>query len=77
MCAVHILPYLSHKMVKIMSLLKYLLKYRSTYYINNVWVLIMVCYSSCQPFPSIYNLNICIRKIFTRFEARIYILFEW
>ena len=76
MCAVHILPYLSLKMVKMMSLLKYLLKYRSTYYINNVWVLIMVCYSSCQPFPSMYNLNICIRIIFTRFEARIYILFE-
>ena len=74
MCAVHALPYLSHKMVKIMFLLNYLLKLIScTNYINNVWVLIMVCYSSCQPFPSIYNLTICTRIIFTIFEARKYI----
>ena len=58
MCAVHALPYLSHKMVKIMFLLDFLLKFSCTNYINNVWVLIMVCYSSCQPFPSIYNLTI-------------------
>ena len=77
MCAVHILPYLSQKNVKIMFLLEYLLKFSCTNYINNVWVLIMVCYSSCQPFPSIYNLSICIRIIFTIFDARKYILFEW
>ena len=74
MCAVHTLPYLSHKMVKTMFLLDYLLKFSSTNYINYVWVLIMVCYSSCQPFPSIYNLTICVRKIFTRFEAPKYFL---
>ena len=34
-------------------------------YINNVLVSILVCYSSCQPFPSIYNLTICMRIIFT------------
>ena len=77
MCAVHTLPYLSHKLFKIMFLLEYLLKFSYTNYINNVWVFIMVCYSSCQPFPSIYYLTICIRIIFTRFEARKYILFEW
>ena len=77
MCAVHTLPYLSHKLFKIMFLLEYLLKFSCTNYINNVWVLIMVCYSSCQPFPSIYNLTICISILFTRFEARKYILFEW
>ena len=65
MYAVHTLPYLSHKMVKKVLLLEYLLKFSCTNYINNVWVLIMVCYSSCQPFPSIYNLTICIRIIFT------------
>ena len=63
------LPYLSHKMVKIMFLLEYLHKFSFTNNINNVWALIMVCYSSCQPFPSIYNFTICIRIIFTRFEA--------
>ena len=68
MCAVHTLSYLSHKMVKIMLLLQYLLKFSCSNYINNVWVLIMVCYSSCQPFLSIYNLTICIRIIFARFE---------
>ena len=77
MCAVHTLPYLSHKLFKIMFLFEYLLKFSCTNYINNVWVLIMVCYSSCQPFPSIHNLTISIRIIFTRFEARKYILFEW
>ena len=65
MYAVHILPYLSHELFKIMFLLEYLLKFSCTNYINNVWVLIMVFYSSCQPFPSIYNLTICIRIIFT------------
>ena len=60
MCAVHTLPDLSHKMVKIVFLLEYLLKFSCTNYINNAWVLIMVCYSSCQPFLSIYNLTICI-----------------
>ena len=55
----------------------YFLKFSCTNYIINVWILIMVCYSHCQPFPSIYNLNICIRIVFTRFEARKYILFEW
>ena len=69
MCAVHTLPYLSHNMVKIMFLFEHLLKFSCTTYINNVWVLIMVCYSSSQPFPSIYNLTICIRIIFTRFKA--------
>ena len=59
MCVVHTLPYLSHKMVKIMFSLEYLLKFSCTNYINNVWVFIMVCYSSCQPFPSImYKDNI-------------------
>ena len=77
MCAVHKLPYLSHKMVKIMLLLEYLLRFSSINNINNVWVLIMVCYNSCQPFSSIYNLTICIRIIFTKFEALKYILFEW
>ena len=77
MCAVHTLPYLSHKKVNIKFLLEYLLKFSCTYYINNVFVLIMVCYSSCQPFPSIYNLTICIRILFTRFVAQKYILFEW
>ena len=77
MCAVNILPYLSHKMVKIMFLLEYLLKFSCTNYINNGWVLIMMYYSSCQPFPSIYNLILCIRIIFTRFEARKYFLPEW
>ena len=77
MCAVHTLPYQSHKMVKIMFILEYLLKFSSSNCINNVCVLIMVCYNSCQPFPSIYNLTICIRIIFTRFEARKYLLFEW
>ena len=77
MCAVHTLPYLSHKLFKIMFLLGYLLKTSCTNYINNVWILIMVCYSSCQPFPSIYNLTICIRIIFTIFDARKNILFEW
>ena len=77
MCAAHTLPYLSYKMVKIMYRLEYLLKFSCTNYINNVWVLIIVCYSSFQPFPSICNLTICIRIIFTRFEAQKYILFEW
>ena len=77
MCAVNTLPYISHKMVKIMFLLEYLLKFRRTDYINNFWVLILVCHSSCQPLASIYNLTLCIRIIFTRFEARKYILFEW
>ena len=70
MCAVHTLPYLSHKMVKTMFLLDSLIKFSCTNYL----VLIMVCCSSCRPFPSIYNLTICIRKKFTRFEARKYIL---
>ena len=77
MCAVHTLPYISHKLFKIMFLLECLLKFSFTHYINNVWVLIMVCYSSYQPFPAIYNFTTCIRIIFTRFEARKYILFEW
>ena len=77
MCVVHTLPILSHKLFKIMFLLEYLLKFSCTNYINNVWVLILVCNSSCQPFPSIYNLTICIRIIFARFEAWKYILFEW
>ena len=76
MCVVHTLPYLSHKLFKIMFLLEYLLKSSCTNYINNVWVLILVCHSSCQPFPSIYSLTICIRVIFTRFETRKYILYE-
>ena len=73
MCVLRTLLYLSHKMVKMMFLLEYLLKFSCTNYINIVWVLIMVCYSSCQPFSSIYNLTICIRIIFTRFEDRKYI----
>ena len=77
MCAVHTLPYISHKLFKIMFLSEYLLIFICTHYINNIRVLIMVGYSSCQPFPSIYNLTICIRIIFTRFEAQKYILFEW
>ena len=70
MCAVPTLPYLSHKMVKIVFLLEYLLQFSCTNYINNVRVLIMVCYSSCQPFSFIYNLTICIRIIFTRLKPR-------
>ena len=59
MRAVHTLPYLSHKMVKMMFLLEYLLKFSCTNNINKVWVFIMACYSSCQPFPSImYKDNI-------------------
>ena len=77
MCVVHTLQYLSHKMVKITFLLEYLLKFSCTNYVNNVSVLNMVSYSSCQPFPSIYNMTICIRIIFTRFEARKYILCKW
>ena len=77
MCAVHTLPYLSHKLFKIMFLSEYLLKFSCTNYINNVWVFIMVCYSSWQPFPSIYNFTICIRIIFTRIEGQEYIVFEW
>ena len=50
MCEVQTLPYLSHKMVKIMFHLEYLLKSSCTNNINNV---IVVCNSSCQPFPSI------------------------
>ena len=76
MCALHTLPYLTHKVFKIMFLLEYLLKFSCTKYNNNVWVLIMVCNSSCQPFPSIYNLTTFIRIIFARFEARKYILFK-
>ena len=57
MCAVHTLPYLSHKLFKIMFLLEYLLKFSCTNYINIVWALIMVCYSSCETFSSIYNLT--------------------
>ena len=79
MCLVHTLPYISHKMVKITFLFEYLLKFSCTNYVNNVSVLIIVCYRSCQPFPSIYNLTLCLRIIFTRFkfEALKYILFEW
>ena len=77
MCVVHTLPYLSHKLFKIMFLLEYLLEFSCTNYINNVWVLIMVCYSACQLFPSFYYLTICIMIIFTRFEAQKYILLEW
>ena len=77
MCVVHKLPYISDKMVKIMFLLEYLLKFSCTIYINNVWVLIIVCLNSCQHFPSIYSLTICIRMIFTRFEAQKYILLVW
>ena len=59
MCAVHTLPYLSHKMFKIMFPLEYLLKFSSTNYINNVGVFIIACYGSCQPFSSImYKDNI-------------------
>ena len=58
MCAVHTLQYLLHKMVKIKFILEYLLKLSCTSYINNVWVLILLCYSFCRPFPSIYNLTI-------------------
>ena len=53
MCVVHTLPYLYHKMVKIMFPLEYLLKFSCTNYINIVRVFIMACFSSCQPFPSI------------------------
>ena len=76
MCAVQTLPYLSHKLLKIMFLLEYFLKFSCTNYINNVWVLIMVCYSYCQLFQSIYNLIICTWIIFTRFEASKYSLFD-
>ena len=69
MCAVHTLPYLSHKMVKIMLLFFFNIYSNSgiEMIINNVWVLILVNYSSCQPFLSIYNLTICVRIILTRF----------
>ena len=52
--AVHTLPYLSHKLFEIMFLLECLLKFSCTNYINNVRILIMVCYSSCQLFSSIH-----------------------
>ena len=59
MCVVHTLPYLSHKMVKIMFLLEYLLQFSCTNYTNNVWVFIRAYHSSCHPFPSImYKDNI-------------------
>ena len=78
MCALQTLPYLSHKLFKVMFLLEYLLKNLAVQIIPTMFlVLIMVCYSSCQPFPFIYSLTICIRIIFTRFEAKKYILFEW
>ena len=77
MCAVHTLPYLAHKLLKIMFCLEYLLKFSCKNHINNVLVLSMVCYSSCQLFPTIYNLTICIRIILTRLKAWKYILFEW
>ena len=77
MSVVHTLSYLSRKLFKIMLFfLEYLLKFSCTNYFNNIWVLIMVCFSSCQPFPSIYNVTTCIRIIFTRFEAREYIFFD-
>ena len=72
MCAVHTLPYLSHKMVKIMFPSEYLPKFSCTNYINNFWDFIMSCYSSRQPFPSImYKDNM--HKISS---PKIY-LFEW
>ena len=37
MCAVHTLPYLSHKLFRIMFLLEYLLKFSCANYINNVF----------------------------------------
>ena len=37
MCAVHTLPYLSHKLSKVMFLLEYLLKFSCANYINNVF----------------------------------------
>ena len=77
MCAVHTLPYLSHKLFKVMFLLEYYSNSAVQIISIMFWVLIMVCYSSCQPFPSIYNLTICIRILFTRFKAKKYILFEW
>ena len=78
MCAVHTLPYLSHKLFKIMFLLEYLLKFSCTNYIYNVWVLIMVCYSFVNlSYLYIILLYECIRIIFTRFEAQKYILYEW
>ena len=61
MCVIHTLPCLSHKMVKSMFLLEYLLKFSCTNYINNDCVLIKMCDSSCQHFPSIYNLTIRLR----------------
>ena len=36
MCAVHTLPCISHKWLKVMFLLEYLLKFSCTNYINNV-----------------------------------------
>ena len=73
MCVVHTVEFLSHKMSKITFLFEYLLKFSCTNYVNNVLVLNMVCCSSCQLFPFIYNFTISIRIIFTRFEARKYI----
>ena len=64
MCAAHTLPYLSHKMVKIMFPLEYLLKFSYTNYINNFGVFIMACYSSRQPFPSIMYKDFKPRNIF-------------
>ena len=37
MCAVHTLPYHSHKLFKVMFVLEYLLKFSCTNYINNVF----------------------------------------
>ena len=70
MCAVHTLPYLSHKLFKIMFIYNMYSNSAVQIISTMLGVLIMMCYSSCQPFPSIYNSTICIRIIFTRFEAR-------
>ena len=77
MCAVHTLPYISHKLYKVMFLLEYLLKFSCTNYINNVLGFNYGVLHFLSTFPIYENLTIFIRIIFARFEAKKYILFEW
>ena len=72
MCAVHTLPYLSHKLFKIMFLLEYLLKlYQQCLGFNYGVLQFLSTFSIYILFDYIY------KDIFTGLEARKYILFEW
>ena len=77
MCVIHTLPYPSHKLFKIMFLLEQFTQIQLYKLYQQCLGFNYGVFSSCQPFPSIYNLTICRRIIFTRFEALKYILFEW